>query len=95
MEAELKAVDHQQMAEHGTAGLSQRGIAREMSITAPATYNYFPRLEDLITALIVDACTRLSAHLRQSDPRLPCAGGDHPPAGAAAVPGSVSRVPAP
>ena len=48
------------MAEHGTAGLSLRGIGREMGITAPAIYNYFPRLDDLITALIVDAFTALA-----------------------------------
>ena len=56
----IKAVARQQMAEHGTAGLSLRGIAREMGITAPAIYNYFPRLDDLITALIVDAFTALA-----------------------------------
>jgi len=53
--AQIKAVARQQMVEHGTAGISLRGIAREMSITAPAIYNYFPRLDDLVTALIVDA----------------------------------------
>ena len=57
---QIKAVARQQMAEHGTAGLSLRGIAREMGITAPAIYNYFPRLDDLITALIVDAFTALA-----------------------------------
>ena len=56
----IKAVARQQMAEHGTAGLSLRGIARELGITAPAIYNYFPRLDDLITALIVDAFTALA-----------------------------------
>ena len=58
--AQIKAVARQQMAEHGTAGLSLRGIGREMGITAPAIYNYFPRLDDLITALIVDAFTALA-----------------------------------
>ena len=58
--AQIKAVARQQMAEHGTAGLSLRGIGREMGITAPAIYNYFPRLDDLITALIVDAFNALA-----------------------------------
>ena len=53
--AQIEAVARQQRAQHGTAGLSLHGIAREMGITAPAIYNYFPQLEDLITALIVDA----------------------------------------
>ena len=60
MITQIKVVARQQMAEHGTAGLSLRGIAREMGITAPAIYNYFPRLDDLITALIVDAFTALA-----------------------------------
>lgn len=51
----IKAIARQQMIDNGTAGISLRGIAREMGMTAPAIYNYFPRLEDLITALLVDA----------------------------------------
>jgi AcrR family transcriptional regulator len=58
--AEIKTTARQQMAQHGTAGLSLRGIARTMGITAPAIYNYFPRLDDLITALIVDSFTDLA-----------------------------------
>ena len=58
--AQIKAVARQQVAEYGTAGLSLRGIGRAMGITAPAIYNYFPRLDDLITALIVDAFTALA-----------------------------------
>ncbi|MGJ3237728.1 MAG: TetR/AcrR family transcriptional regulator [Anaerolineae bacterium] len=52
---QIKALARQQLAERGTNGISLRGIAREMGITAPAIYNYFPRLDDLITALLVDA----------------------------------------
>jgi AcrR family transcriptional regulator len=48
------------MAERGTAGLSLRGIARRLKVTAPAIYNYFSRLDDLVTALIVDAFTALA-----------------------------------
>lgn len=43
------------MSEHGTAGLSIRMIAREMKLTPPALYYYFASLDDLITALIVEA----------------------------------------
>ena len=57
---EIKAAARKLMGEHGTAGLSLRAVARDLSITAPAIYNYFPRLEDLITALIVDAFTDLA-----------------------------------
>ncbi|MGW8251370.1 MAG: TetR/AcrR family transcriptional regulator, partial [Anaerolineales bacterium] len=60
MAEEIKAVARKQMSELGTAGLSLRAIARQMDITAPAIYNYFPSLEDLITALIVEAFTDLA-----------------------------------
>lgn len=56
----IKTIARQQMAEQGTAGLSLRAIARAMNMTAPAIYNYFHRLEDLITALIVDAFAGLA-----------------------------------
>lgn len=56
---EIKASAWQLMQQHGTAGLSLRAIARDLGLTAPALYHYFPRLEDLITALIVDAYTSL------------------------------------
>jgi AcrR family transcriptional regulator len=56
----IKAIARQQMIENGTAGISLRGIAREMNITAPAIYNYYPRLDDLITALLVDAFNGLA-----------------------------------
>jgi AcrR family transcriptional regulator len=51
----IKEVAWQEMAAKGTAGLALRAIARELNVTAPALYNYFPRLDDLITALVVDA----------------------------------------
>ena len=54
------------MAEKGTAGLSLRAIARQLDMTAPALYHYFDSLDDLITALIVDAFTSYAAAIRQS-----------------------------
>ena len=44
-----------QIAESGAASLSLRAIARELKITAPAIYNYYPSRDDLVTALIIDA----------------------------------------
>jgi AcrR family transcriptional regulator len=63
MAEQIKAAARRQMAEQGTAGLSLRAVARALDITAPAIYNYFPRLDDLITALIVDAFTALADHM--------------------------------
>ncbi|MEO0561239.1 MAG: TetR/AcrR family transcriptional regulator [Chloroflexota bacterium] len=52
---EIKDIARRLMAEKGTAGLSIRAIAREIEMTPPAIYTYFPSLDDLITALILDA----------------------------------------
>lgn len=43
-----------------------RAIARELKITAPAIYNYFPRRDDLVTALIVEAFNSLADSQRQA-----------------------------
>jgi AcrR family transcriptional regulator len=67
----IKDGAHRQMAERGTAGLSLRGIARELRVTAPAIYNYFPRLEDLITALIVDAFVDLAEAMEAAEADAP------------------------
>ena len=52
---EILATAWQQISEEGASALSLRGIARQLSITAPAIYNYFPRRDDLVTELIIDA----------------------------------------
>ncbi|MEZ4675940.1 MAG: helix-turn-helix domain-containing protein [Caldilineaceae bacterium] len=62
----IKDTARKLMAEKGTAGLSLRAIARELKMTAPALYHYFPSLDDLITALIVDAFTAHAAYVRQT-----------------------------
>jgi AcrR family transcriptional regulator len=67
MQTRIKAVARRQMATYGTAGLSLRAIAREMDITAPALYRYFPTLDDLITALIVDAFDGIAVYMAQAD----------------------------
>lgn len=61
--AEIKETARQLMREQGTAGLSIRAIARNMKMTAPALYHYYPSLNDLITALIEDAFTQLAESL--------------------------------
>ena len=44
-----------QIAEFGAPALSLRAIARQLKISAPAIYNYFPDRDALVTALIIDA----------------------------------------
>jgi AcrR family transcriptional regulator len=57
--AEIKQVARRQMAEEGAAALSLRAIAREMGLTAPALYRYYPNRDALVTALIVEAYINL------------------------------------
>jgi len=56
----IKEAAWKQISESGAPALSLRAIARELKITAPAIYNYFPRRDDLVTALIVDAYNSLA-----------------------------------
>lgn len=53
----IKDMAWKQIAEQGAPALSLRAIARELKITAPAIYNYFPDRDALVTALIIDAYT--------------------------------------
>lgn len=62
----IKRLAREQMRQQGTGGLSLRAIARQMNMTAPAIYNYFASLDDLITALIVDAFDGLAEATHQA-----------------------------
>lgn len=53
----IKEAAWKQITEFGAPALSLRAIAREIKITAPAIYNYFPDRDALVTALIIDAYT--------------------------------------
>ncbi|MCB0125493.1 MAG: TetR/AcrR family transcriptional regulator [Caldilineaceae bacterium] len=70
----IKETARELMAEKGTAGLSLRAIARVMEMTAPAIYHYFPSLDDLITALIVDAFTSHADTVRQARNQIAAGG---------------------
>jgi len=54
---QIKQIARSLMAEKGTSGLSLRAIARQMDMSASALYHYYGSMDDLITALIVDAFT--------------------------------------
>jgi len=54
---QIKETAWKQIAEFGAPALSLRAIARELNISAPAIYNYFPDRDALVTALIIDAYT--------------------------------------
>lgn len=65
--AEIKDHARAQMESKGAAALSLRAISREMGMTAPAIYRYFPSRDDLVTALIVDAYHSLADALDAAD----------------------------
>ena len=70
----IKDTAWEQIAEFGAPALSLRAIAREIKITAPAIYNYFPRRDDLVTSLIVDAYNSLAdSHHAPEEATLPAA----------------------
>ena len=54
---QIKETAWKQIAQYGAFALSLRAIARELEISAPAIYNYFPDRDALVTALIIDAYT--------------------------------------
>jgi AcrR family transcriptional regulator len=60
---EIKETARRVLVEQGVDGLSLRAIAREMGMTAPALYRYFPSREDLIDHLISDLYDEVSAEM--------------------------------
>ena len=60
LQTAIKETAWQQTAELGATALSLRAIARNLGITAPSIYNYFPNRDALVTALIVDAYDSLA-----------------------------------
>jgi AcrR family transcriptional regulator len=67
----IKVTAWKQIAAFGAPTLSLRAIARELGITAPAIYNYFPSRDELVTALIVDAYTSLADSQEAAITHLP------------------------
>jgi AcrR family transcriptional regulator len=58
--AEIKGTARSILVSEGPDGLSLRAIAREMGMTAPALYRYFPSREDLVISLIGDLYDELT-----------------------------------
>lgn len=57
LQERIKDTAWKQIAAFGAPALSLRAIARDLKISAPAIYNYFPDRDALVTALIIDAFT--------------------------------------
>jgi AcrR family transcriptional regulator len=66
LQAAIRETAWKQIGERGAPTLSLRAIARELKITAPAIYNYYPSRDDLVTALIVEAFNSLADSQEQA-----------------------------
>ena len=60
---EIKSIASRQAAQGGVASLSLSAIAREMGLTTPALYRYFPGRDELMAALASDAYASFIAAL--------------------------------
>ena len=61
--AEIKSAARRLLVSGGVAAVGLRAVARELGLTPPALYRYFPSHEALIGALIVDLYDELTAAL--------------------------------
>jgi AcrR family transcriptional regulator len=64
---EIKSVARRHLAEHGSAALSLRAVAREVGMVSSAVYRYFPSRDDLLTALIIDAYDAVGEQAEAAD----------------------------
>jgi len=63
---EIKDVARRLLVTEGPAGISLRAIAREMGMTAPALYRYYPNLGELIGGLCADLYDEASVALEHA-----------------------------
>ena len=59
--AEMMTAARRQLAEVGAAGLSLRGVAREIGMVSSAVYRYVESRDELLTRLIIEAYDSLGA----------------------------------
>lgn len=57
--AEIKAAARDQLVSGGPGSISLRAVARDMGLTAPALYRYYPALDSLVLELCTDLYTEL------------------------------------
>ena len=60
---EILTIAWKQIGEAGAVGLSLRGIAREMGMTAPGLYRYYKDRNELVTTMLIDAFDSFSQTL--------------------------------
>jgi AcrR family transcriptional regulator len=68
---EITDIARGQLATEGASGLSLRAVAREMGMVSSAIYRYFPSLDDLLTALILDGYNAIGETVENADAARP------------------------
>jgi AcrR family transcriptional regulator len=68
---EIKEVAWQQIAKDGAAALSLRAIAKQLDLTSPALYHYYPNRDALVNDLAEDAFHLLASSVEQARDSLP------------------------
>lgn len=68
---EIMSIALRQLVADGAGGISLRGIAREMGMTARAIYTYFATRDELITALTDEMTTSLADTLERARDTAP------------------------
>lgn len=63
---EIREMAREHLVKHGPQGISLRAVARDVGLSAPALYRYFPSLDDLITDLIATCIDELTTHLENA-----------------------------
>ncbi len=63
---EIKEVARRQLINEGPNAVSLRAIAREMGMTAPALYRYFPSFDHLVAALVNDLYGEICAAMDEN-----------------------------
>ncbi|MGH8792606.1 MAG: TetR/AcrR family transcriptional regulator, partial [Stackebrandtia sp.] len=69
--ADIKAAARVRLVESGPSGISLRAVARDLRVSAPALYRYFPSLDALVTALCVDFYDELIGYMWERCEALP------------------------
>ena len=60
IEAQIIELGRRHLVDHGAAGLSLRGIARDLGMVSSAVYRYVSSRDELLTLLVVDAYSDLA-----------------------------------
>lgn len=64
---QIREAGRQRLATDGPAGLSLRGVARDVGMVSSAVYRYFSSRNELLTALLIDAYNQVGVEAEAAD----------------------------